>query len=140
MHGRFVCAIYVYSMFCVYVCTCMHVFVCVLHIMYVFVCICICICIVCICIVCMSSPPRTLLLANLLPKYPYFSSIPFVYAVFGVVGNFFFVFFFLSIYLCYLLRWWCIMIVFKIGSIRWNANVRTYFRSYKTSYNLFSYI
>ena len=34
----------------------------------------------------------------------------------------------------------CMMIVFKIGSIRWNANVRTYFRSYKTSYNLFSYI
>ena len=47
----------------------------------------------------------------------------------------------LSIYLYYLLRWWCIMIVFKIGSIRWNANVRTYFRSYKTSYKpIFLYI
>ena len=88
------CAIYVYSMFCVYVCTCMHVFVCmylylcvyVYLYVYLYVCICICVlcvlcvcmcvlyvCMFCICIcmcICMSSPPRALLLPNLLPKYP----------------------------------------------------------------------
>ena len=68
-----------------------------------------------------------------------FATYPFVYAVFGVVSNFFFAFF-LSIYLYYLLRWWCIMIVFKMVSIRWSANVRYHFRSYKTNYNNFSYI
>ena len=74
------------------------------------------------------------------PQTPYFSSIPFVHAVFGVVGNLFFVFFFLSIYLCYL-RWWCIMIVFKMTSIRCNAHIRCHFRSYKTSYkSIFLYI
>ena len=46
----------------------------------------------------MSSLPRTLLHSNLSSKYPYFSSVFFVHAVFGVVGNFFFVFFYLYTY------------------------------------------
>ena len=75
-------------------------------------------------------------------QIPLFLPILFVHAVFGVVGNLFFVFFFLSIYLCYLLRWWwCIMIVFKMTSIRCNAHIRCHFRSYKTSYkSIFLYI
>ena len=89
----------------------------------------------------MLSSPRTFLFSFPFPKSPYFSSIPFVHAVFGVVGNLFFVFFFLSIYLCYLLRWWCIMIVFKMTSIRCNAHIRCHFRSYKTSHKpIFLYI
>ena len=49
-----------------------------------------------------------------------------------------------SFYLCismYLLRWWCIVIVFKMVSIRWSANVRYHFESYKTRYKpIFLYI
>ena len=40
-----------------------------------------------------------------------------------------------------LLRWRCIMIVFKMASIRCNAHIRCHFRSYKTSYkSIFLYI
>ena len=115
-------------------------FVCVFCSRYVFVFVCICSRYVFLCIcMCMSSLPRTLLLPNLSSKYPYFSSIPFVYAVFAVFLQLLFsviVIYLLSICL-YLFHGGGVMIVFKIGSIRCNANVRTYFRSYKTSYNLF---
>lgn len=38
-------------------------------------------------------------------------------------------------------HWWCIMIVFKMTSIRCNAHIRCHFRSYKTSYkSIFLYI
>lgn len=39
--------------------------------------------------------------------------------------------FLLSIYLYYLLRWWCIMIVFKMASIRYNAHIRCQIRRFK---------
>lgn len=46
----------------------------------------------------MLSSPRTLLLPNLSPRYSLLPSIPFVHAVFGVVGNLFFAFFYLYTY------------------------------------------
>ena len=95
----------------------------------------------CICM-CMSSLPRTPLLSNLSSKYPYscLSSLFMRFLEWLVTS--FSSSFFLSIYLCYLLRWWwCIMIVFKMTSIRCNAHIRCHFRSYKTSYkSIFLYI
>ena len=90
---------------------------------------------------CMSSLPRTLLLSNLSPNTPPISHLFPLFMRFleWLVTSFSSSF--LSIYLCYLLRWWCIMIVFKMTSIRCNAHIRCHFRSYKTSYkSIFLYI
>ena len=48
--------------------------------------------------VCVSSSPRTLLFSFPFPKSPYLLFVLFVHAVFGVVGNLFFVFFYLYTY------------------------------------------
>ena len=89
----------------------------------------------------MLSSPRTLLLSFPFLNHPTSHLFPLFMRFLEWLVTSFSSSFFLSIYLCYLLRWWCIMIVFKMTSIRCNAHIRCHFRSYKTSYKpIFLYI
>ena len=88
----------------------------------------------------MLSSPRTLLFPFPFPNHPVCCLSSLFMRFLEWLATSFSSSFFLSVYLC-CLRWWCIMIVFKMASIRWSANVRCHFRSYKTSHkSIFLYI
>lgn len=84
---------------------------------------------------CMSSLPRTLLHSNLSSKYPLFLIYSLYPCSFYCVLQIDFAWYCCSLFFGYMLislPWWCIMIVFKVVSIRCNANIRYHFESYKT--------